>query len=545
MAVVFHSTFLYVDNMESAALKDAGNIALSQENYAEAIDLYTKAIKLDPNNYILYSNRSAAHAKNKNYDEALADAEKTIELKPDWAKGYSRKAAALSLLGKGVDAIYTLSTGLHYDPANIQLRESYKAELENSAGDLFQIFLDDAARKRLEGLYPKADVKRDDIPLDRLREILMDKLTQMDTDYSGNLKKESSSPKEPSPPPKETTPAQDKAMEEKNLGNACYKQRNFEAAHEHYDKAIELDPNNITLLNNKAAVYFEEGNYEKCIEFCTKAVDIGRENRADYSLIGKALARIGNAYVKLGDLKSALNFYDKSLSEHREPTVVKKRQAIAKQLAEDEKRAYYNPQLSLEEKEKGNQFFKEGKYPEAVKHYTEAIKRNPEDGKLYSNRAACYTKLMEFQMAVSDCEKCIKLDPTFIKAYIRKGAALMALKEPIRAMKAFEEALKIDPNNQVLLFSLQIVVTDLNNGEFQEAMNGMREAASACDQSPDEARKKALEDPEIREILADPAMVHILEQMSHNPQALREHLKNPEIAGKINKLIEAGVVRIR
>ncbi|KAL1231556.1 Stress-induced-phosphoprotein [Trichinella spiralis] len=102
----------------------------------------------------------------------------------------------------------------------------------------------------------------------------------------------------------------------------------------------------------------------------------------------------------------------------------------------------------------------------------------------------------------------------------------MALKEPIRAMKAFEEALKIDPNNQ-------------------EAMNGMREAASACDQSPDEARKKALEDPEIREILADPAMVHILEQMSHNPQALREHLKNPEIAGKINKLIEAGVVRIR
>lgn len=66
-------------------MKVEGNKALSENNYEEALRLYTEALSLD-NNAVLYSNRSAAHTKAGNYVQALDDAEKAIEMRPDWIK---------------------------------------------------------------------------------------------------------------------------------------------------------------------------------------------------------------------------------------------------------------------------------------------------------------------------------------------------------------------------------------------------------------------------------------------------------------------------
>lgn len=62
--------------LQANALKDQGNKAFAAKQYDTAVDLFTKAIALDPSNHVLYSNRSAALAGKRQWNDALADAQK-------------------------------------------------------------------------------------------------------------------------------------------------------------------------------------------------------------------------------------------------------------------------------------------------------------------------------------------------------------------------------------------------------------------------------------------------------------------------------------
>ena len=78
------------------------------------------------------------------------------------------------------------------------------------------------------------------------------------------------------------------------------------------------------------------------------------------AFVCRALARTGNAYLQKDDLQNALNFLNKSISENRDPAVVKKVIEVQKTIKAREASAYINPELALEEKQKGNKFFTEG-----------------------------------------------------------------------------------------------------------------------------------------------------------------------------------------
>lgn len=76
----------------------------------------------------------------------------------------------------------------------------------------------------------------------------------------------------------------------------------------------------------------------------------------------RALQRIGNAYLKLDNLDEAIKYYGKSLTEHRTPETLQKLRDTEKLKKEQEKAAYYNPELADQAREKGNALFKSAKW---------------------------------------------------------------------------------------------------------------------------------------------------------------------------------------
>lgn len=71
------------------ALKDLGNKAFATKDYDKAIGFFSQALAIDPANHVLWSNRSAARAGQKQWSDALTDAEKVSTMRVSMCPSYT------------------------------------------------------------------------------------------------------------------------------------------------------------------------------------------------------------------------------------------------------------------------------------------------------------------------------------------------------------------------------------------------------------------------------------------------------------------------
>ena len=557
---------------------------MKEGNVSLAIDNYTKAINADGSNHVYFSNRSAAYLKKGDANNALEDANSCIALNPQFAKGYSRKGAALHSLKRYNDSISAYNEGLAKFPADAGLKkglEDVTREKENpmgmgggapdpTAGGLFgpqmmaQLAMDPRMRpflndKELMGKIQLVQQNPNLLPTMMNDPKMMQMLGMMvgqEPEASAPAPAPTPAPAPaPTPAPKEEeakpmeveedfsnlSPEEQKKKEtekqaklKKEEGNEFYKKKEFEKALECYDKAIEIDPTNMTFLSNKAAVYFTQKKYDDCIEMCDKAVEVGKSNMAPFEDRAKALTRCAKAYQKKGDLQEAIERCKQAQLESFDKATQRLMKTMELEKKKRETLAYQDDAKAEEAKQRGNDFFREKKWAQAVSEYEEAVKRAPKNAPIRNNLSAALCKIMDFNGAKREIEKALELDPKYVKAWARKGDVEFVMKEFHKSMDSYKNGLAIDPENPTCKEGLRKVTQQINYGRQNMTEEQKKEQAA-----------HAMADPEIQAILQDPVVQQVLRDFSENPNAAQQAMNNPTMRGKIERLIASGIIETR
>lgn len=551
--------------MSAASFKEQGNQFLQAKKYDEAIQAYTEAINLDPKDHVFFSNRSAAYLSKGDASSALADGQRCIELKSDWAKGYTRKGAALHALRRYDDAIEAYRAGLAIAPTDAGLQSGLaevqkvkdSAEAGPPGGGLFgpQMIAklaghpkfgpklgDPAFMRKLQMAQSNPQLLMSDPEMMEVLQVILGGMGGGEGEDAGESNFSPPPPQRSSaPPPKKEEPVlseeeqklkdiRDKSVAAKDRGNTLYKNKQFAEAIVAYDEALELDPTNLMVINNKAAVHIEMNEADTAIEVCTQIFEKAKEVgvKLSYEEKAKIYQRIAAAHLKKNDVAAAIKAYGSAQMEAHDKAIERKIKNLELELKKQEKLQYINPQLGLEAKERGNALFRDGDFPGAIREYEEAVRRDPNNAPYHNNLAAAYLKMGVFNDAKKEVERSLELDKTYVKAWAKKGDIEFFMKEYHKSMDSYKAGLALEPDNALCKQGLQKTLAKIQEGGENK-----------------ERAAHAMADPEIQRILQDPTIRQVLSDFQDNPKFAQQAMMNDkDIRAKIEKLIAAGVLQV-
>jgi tetratricopeptide (TPR) repeat protein len=337
------------------AYNNRGNAYLAKGQYDAAIKDYDKSIELKPRYANAYDNRGKAYRAEGRYDEAIRDYDKAIRLKPDFEDAYEGRIAAYVAKGQQGVVSKDLDKAIEANPSD--------AKAYNNRGKIHGG----------EGRYDEAI--RDYEKAIKLNPDLADAYNNRGSAY-GNLGQVDAAIRE-----FDRAIGLDPNFEEAyyNRGCAYSAKGRIDAAIKDYDKAIRLRPNYPEAYNSRGRAYDGKGQFDVAIKDYDRAIEL----RPDYA---EAFNNRGGAYEAKGQFDAAISDCDKSIG-----------------LRPDQADAYNN---------RGNAYQDKGQYDAAIKDYDKAIELNPDLAAAYQNRAIARSQTKDYDKAWADVRMFRKLGGT-------------------------------------------------------------------------------------------------------------------------------------
>ena len=421
-----------------------GDMYKELKDYPNALEYYTKAINLEPepgyefadNRVATYHSRAELYVELDEYDKAIADCDKGIEL---------AKAALGKSRGTGLDSLLKDSYGLLISTLEDTKKDALKVKNET------KILTDKYGNIDTNDI--KALMERGEAYYDAFKKTYKEIfLKHALEDYTRVLKLD----------PKNQLAYQ------KRGSIYLFHLEGYKSALADFNALIKLNPN---FANYRGLTYEKLGEWEKALADYNKALEINpnneyiEENRQ--RVLEKLYPDIYNAesFLKEAhslrenkDYERAIKAYTKVLerdSENQDALfyrglmyIYKNRYALAR--ADYERLIELNPNYNSDAyNNRGICYDELGQHNRAITDYDKAIALNPNLAEAYNNRGNAYKHLGQYERAIQDFDKAITLKPTYANAYNNRAVAYENLSKLDKALDDYDKALKLNPSNEI------------------------------------------------------------------------------------------------
>jgi Flp pilus assembly protein TadD len=196
--------------------------------------------------------------------------------------------------------------------------------------------------------------------------------------------------------------------------------------------------------------------------------------------------RLGDAYLRQGNLEKAFMHYEKALSLNSDKTRLHYKEGLlflSKGTNEQAIKAFHHvlskePDHALAHEGIGQALFKKGRFEDAQKHFQQALKGNPKLWKSHNFQGIIYDYEKRPEEAIHKYHAAIELKPDEGSLYNNLGISFSLMGEYEKAAAAFREALKTSASQRKIYNNLGLVLTLL--GRYGEALEAFRRGGDAA-----------------------------------------------------------------
>jgi tetratricopeptide (TPR) repeat protein len=200
--------------------------------------------------------------------------------------------------------------------------------------------------------------------------------------------------------------------------------------------------------------------------------------------------------------------------------------------------------------DKGQKRVAENEYDRALQDFNVSIKMNPNNAKVYINRANIYGLKKQFDLALNDYSKAIELDKTDPQTFFNRGITYSFMRQFDKAAEDYSTVLAMQPGFKAAKQNRAYVYAD--KGDYEKAIVELNELIQAEPTNPVYYFYRGFSNYKLNNLLAaledntlaikynpsyDAAYFNravINEALKHYPDALNDALKAQSLGYKVN-----------